>query len=218
MPSADPMLCRAHDSGQVPLVAECRSPARPCQGSVRAWFPRPNKLVSYLGLDPRVRQSGGRPAHIGHISRAGQGYARSLLVEAAHAAIRTPGPLRAFHSRVAARRGPGIAAVAVARKLAVLAWHLLHDETDYRWPASGRTARKVRDLERAAGSPDRRGRYECHTPRRPDPAAERRALQEVEAAYAAFVAERAGEDAVAANGVRLSLPFNGLQAAFLIAG
>lgn len=68
-------------------------------------FPRPNKLVSYLGLDPRVRQSGGRPAHIGHISRAGQGYARSLLVEAAHAAIPTPGPSRAFHAKVTARRG-----------------------------------------------------------------------------------------------------------------
>jgi transposase len=41
-------------------------------------FTRPNKLVSYLGLDPRARQSGNRPAHIGHISRAGQGYAPSL--------------------------------------------------------------------------------------------------------------------------------------------
>lgn len=33
-------------------------------------FRRPAKLVAYLGLDPRVRQSGIRPAVTGHISRA----------------------------------------------------------------------------------------------------------------------------------------------------
>ena len=105
---------------------------------------------------------------------------------------------------MAARRGPGIAAVAVARKLAVLAWHLLHDETDYRWPSKGRVARKVRELERAAGSPDRRGRFERGASRRPDPATERCALQEVEAAYIVFVQARTGADAAAANGVRLN--------------
>jgi transposase len=35
-------------------------------------FGRPTKLVGYLGLDPIVRQSGGRPAYTGHISHAGQ--------------------------------------------------------------------------------------------------------------------------------------------------
>ena len=56
-------------------------------------FDRPAKLVSYLGLDPRVRQSGDRPAMRGHISRAGQAHARGLLCEAAHSAVRSPGPL-----------------------------------------------------------------------------------------------------------------------------
>ena len=88
-------------------------------------FHRPNKLVSYLGLDPIVRQSGGRPAYTGHISHAGQGHVRGLLVEAALGAARVPGPLHAFYGRVAGRRGHAIAIVAVARKLAVLAWHLL---------------------------------------------------------------------------------------------
>ncbi len=97
-------------------------------------FPRPNQLVEYLRLDPRVRQSGDRPAYTGHISRQGQAHARGLLVEAAHSAIRTPGPLRAFHERTRARGGPQIAAVAVARKLAILAWHLLHSGTLWRSP------------------------------------------------------------------------------------
>lgn len=68
-------------------------------------FPGPRQLVGYLGLDPRVRQSGEKAARHGHISRAGQAHARGLLIEAAHTAIRTPGPLRAFHARIAARRG-----------------------------------------------------------------------------------------------------------------
>lgn len=72
-------------------------------------------LVGYLGLDPRVRQSGDRPARTGHISRRGRPRSRGLPVEAAHLAIRTPGPLRAFHERTRARRGSQIAAMAVAR-------------------------------------------------------------------------------------------------------
>jgi transposase len=44
-------------------------------------FPSSGQLVGYLGLDPRVRQSGERPARTGHISRAGQAHARGLLVE-----------------------------------------------------------------------------------------------------------------------------------------
>ena len=88
-------------------------------------FPSPRHLVGYLGLDPRVRQSGEKKARHGHISREGQAHARGLLVEAAHTAIRTPGPLRAFHARIAARRGKQVALCATARKLTVLTWHLL---------------------------------------------------------------------------------------------
>jgi transposase len=114
-------------------------------------FERPAKLVSYLGLDPRVRQSGDRPAMRGHISRAGQAHARGLLCEAAHAAIRAPGPLAGFHARLAARRGSGIAIVATARKLAVVVWHLLAKDEDCRFAPAARTAFKQRELDRLAG-------------------------------------------------------------------
>ena len=114
-------------------------------------FSRPAKLVSYLGLDPRVRQSGDRPAHGGHISRAGQAHARGLLTEAAHSAIRSPGPLAGFHARVKARRGGGVAIVAVARKLAVIAWHLLTKDEDYRDARADLVRAKGPALERLAG-------------------------------------------------------------------
>ena len=100
-----------------------------------------------------MRQSGERAARHGPISRAGQAHARGLLIEAAHTAIRTPGPLRAFHARLAARRGKQIALCATARKLAVLAWHLLSKDEDYRYGAPTITQRKLRALQRQAHDP-----------------------------------------------------------------
>ncbi len=72
-------------------------------------FPSAGQLVAYLGLDPKVRQSGSEPARYGHISKRGDPQARSMLVEAAWTSIRSPGPLRAFGERVRARRGAQIA-------------------------------------------------------------------------------------------------------------
>jgi transposase len=43
-------------------------------------FPRPEQLVSYLGLNPRVRQSGGAPASHGRITKQGRAHARGMLV------------------------------------------------------------------------------------------------------------------------------------------
>ena len=67
--------------------------------------PTQAKLVGYLGLDPRVRQSGHAPAKHGRISKQGSAPGRHALVEAAWSTVRSPGPLRAFYQRVRARRG-----------------------------------------------------------------------------------------------------------------
>ncbi len=55
-------------------------------------FSSPQRLVSYLGLNPRVRQSGGQPAQHGRITKQGRAHARGMLVEAAWAAAKTPRP------------------------------------------------------------------------------------------------------------------------------
>ena len=120
-------------------------------------FDAPHKLVSYLGLNPSVRQSGPGPAYHGRITKRGRGHARGMLVEAAWVAARVPGPLRAFFLRIRARRGQHVAAVATARKLAVLIWHMLRRNEDYAWLRSALHARKIRDIELAAGHPARRG-------------------------------------------------------------
>jgi transposase len=120
-------------------------------------FRSPQKLVSYLGLNPRVRQSGLQPAHHGRITKQGRAHARGMLVEAAWVAAKTPGPLRAFFLRIRGRRGEQIAAVATARKLAVLVWHLLTANQDYAWGRPLLAAQKRRALELRAGLPARRG-------------------------------------------------------------
>jgi transposase len=94
-------------------------------------FETPKKLVRYVGLDPKVRQSGETKARHAGISKQGSAAARHMLCEAAWIAVRTPGPLRAFYERVRARRGAQIALVATARKLCVLVWQLLTHEQDY---------------------------------------------------------------------------------------
>ena len=127
-------------------------------GDIRR-FSSPRKLVSYLGLDPRVRQSGNAPARHGRISKAGASEARHMLGEAAWRVILTAGPLRAFFERVRARRGPQVAATATARKLVVLFWHLLTRQQDYAFARPAMTRNKIRKLELLAGAPPQKGRH-----------------------------------------------------------
>jgi transposase len=120
-------------------------------GDVRR-FPDRRKLVGYLGLDPKVRQSGNAPASHGHISKQGSAPARHALVEASWSAVRSPGPLHAFYQRVRARRGHQVAIVAAARKLACLFWVLLKRGEDYAFGQPSLTAKKLRRLELTAGA------------------------------------------------------------------
>jgi hypothetical protein len=100
-------------------------------------FSDPHKLVAYFGLNPKVRQSGNSAPVHGRISKAGRGHIRGILVEAAWSASRAPGPLRAFFARIKARRGFPIAVVATARKMTVLAWHLVAKGQDYAFARQG---------------------------------------------------------------------------------
>ena len=148
-------------------------------------FQSPGQLVAYLGLDPKVRQSGSEPARYGHISKRGDPQARAMLAEAAWRAIRTPGPLRAFGERVRARRGAQIAAVAVARKLVVLCWHLLNKDQDYAFARPSLTRQKTRRLELLAGAPalPRRHGGPRVTPHATQRAAEQALAHQAELAY-----------------------------------
>jgi transposase len=153
-------------------------------------FPTSRHLVGYLGLHPRIRQSGNASARHGRLSKEGSAAARHVLVEAAWSAAKSPGPLRAFAQRTAARRGRHVATVAVARKLAVLTWHLLTRGEDYAFARPSLVRRKLRTLELKAGAP------RAKPGPKPDPvwntssdAAEKRLAEQAELAYRRSVAD-----------------------------
>jgi transposase len=156
-------------------------------GDIRR-FRSARQLVAYLGLDPRVRQSGTEPARSGRISKQGSASARWALVEAAWSVVRQPGPLRAFYERLRPRRGHGKAVVAAARKLAILFWCLLTRSEDYAHQQPSLTAKKLRLLEISAGAPTLKGqRTGLFATRERMRQAERELAQQAEAFYTRMV-------------------------------
>ena len=97
-------------------------------------FPSSRKLVGYSGLAPTVRSSGERTQY-GSISREGRRELRAVWVQIAHLVAidktRATRSLRTWFNKVAKRRGKKTATVALARRLLVIAYHVLRDETEY---------------------------------------------------------------------------------------
>jgi transposase len=160
-------------------------------------FVTSRKLVAYLGLDPKVRQSGEAPARSGRISKRGSAAARWALVEAAWSTVLQPGPLHAFYDRTRARRGHGKAIVATARKLAILFWCMLTRGEDYAHQQPSLTKKKLRRLELTAGAPkyapSARGIWSTNVAIRQ---AERRLAEQAETSYKRLVIDqRAGAPA-----------------------
>ena len=154
-------------------------------------FASPSRLVSYFGLNPSVRQSGEK-AYTGRISRRGRSHARSTLVEAAHQLVRSPGPLHAFFVRLKRRKPTNVAITAVARKLAVLAWHMLSKGEDYRYSPPARTREKLRRLDRLASDGDTpRKKPSSPAPKRSQDREPGRRGQE---SYERFIRDRFGSD------------------------
>jgi len=80
------------------------------------------------------------------------------------AAAKASGPLHAFFVRIRAKRGHQVAAVAVARKLTVLCWHLLNKEVDHPWARPALVVNKIRGMELQAEQPAKKGcgrRWHC---------------------------------------------------------
>lgn len=152
------------------------------------------RMVAYLGLDPKVKQSGEAPARSGRISKRGSASARWALVEAAWTTVQQPGPLHAFYERTKARRGHGKAIVATARKLTVLFWCMLTRGEDYAHQQPSLTQKKLRRLQITAGAPkytpDARGIWRANDAVRD---AERALAQQAETSYQRMVQDqRAG--------------------------
>lgn len=98
-------------------------------------FAKATDVGAYLGLTPRRHQSG-EIDYSGRISKRGDGAMRALLYEAASVLINRVqrfSPLKAWAVRLAARKGFKKAAVAAARKIAVIMLRLWRDGTTFAW-------------------------------------------------------------------------------------
>jgi transposase len=105
-------------------------------------FSKAHHVESYLGLVPSEDSTGGK-RRIGAISKAGNPYLRSLLVQAAWCILRTrdaSDPLKAWGDAVEQRRGKRIAVVALARRLAGVLWAMWRDGTVYDPAAIGKAS------------------------------------------------------------------------------
>lgn len=83
-------------------------------------------LCSYAGLVPRVRESAGKAAR-GGITRQGSPWLRWMLVEAAQVATRTSPAAKRYYERLLRKKHKHVARVALARKLLIAVYAMLHD-------------------------------------------------------------------------------------------
>jgi len=87
-------------------------------------FPTPGQLASFAGLVTSSHSSGERN-RFGHITHRGSVWLRAALVESTGKVSPKWGYLHSFYRRIQEKKGNSIARVALARKVLVLAWHLL---------------------------------------------------------------------------------------------
>jgi transposase len=95
-------------------------------------FENGRQVSAYFGLVPRQFQSGETDRN-GRITKRGNPLARTILVECAWASLRYNAWAKSIYDRIFGKQKTRKkkAAVALARKIAVLAWAMLRDEKDW---------------------------------------------------------------------------------------
>src|SRR5580700_1308227 len=93
-------------------------------------FAHSNQVASYLGLIPSERSSGNQ-RRLGSISKQGNVFLRTLLVEAAQSVVRHDPGFRKEYQHRCHHKQKGIAKVAAARKLAVRLYWMLKSNKPY---------------------------------------------------------------------------------------
>ncbi len=102
-------------------------------------FQTGRQVAAWLGLVPRQHSSGGT-TRLGGITKGGNSYVRRLLIHGARSVIShlrdKPDAQSAWIRQLVTRIGVNKARVAVANKMARVAWALLHTGEHYRKPAA----------------------------------------------------------------------------------
>jgi len=94
-------------------------------------FAKAEQLAAWSGLVPAVYQSADKLV-TGSITKHGSRHIRWILVEVAQAIARTKkSKLKKFFHRIQAKKGYNVAAVALARKVLCILYHLLMNREMY---------------------------------------------------------------------------------------
>ncbi|WP_348269688.1 transposase [Edaphobacter paludis] len=100
-----------------------------------AAFRKGREFAAWLGIVPRQYSTGGNAKLLG-ISKRGNVYLRKILIPGARAAVlrmkRDRAPIGAWLDRLDARAHKNIVIVAMANKLARIAWAVLSSGNEYR--------------------------------------------------------------------------------------
>jgi len=118
-------------------------------------FPSADKMAMYFGIVPSVYQSAGK-LRTGKITKRGSKHMRRILVEVAKAISKTKkdSKLKRFFQRVMAKSGRNVAAVALARKILCILYHLLMKCEDYQEPEVKKAKPKMPSCISAASMMD----------------------------------------------------------------
>jgi transposase len=116
----------------VPGIGPIIASALLCKEVAIERFANARLLAAYFGLVPNQHSTGGR-TRLGRMSRRGDRYLRSLLIEGAHAVVRRPAHASVQVQRWLQRLGTKAAAVRLANRNLRIVWSLLrHADTIYR--------------------------------------------------------------------------------------
>jgi transposase len=137
MTKADPITRRLMS---IPGIGAITASALAASVADPANFSGPREFAAFLGLTPRQHSSGGKE-RLGRISKMGNRYLRKLLVVGAHAVLyhrtRHADPLRAWANKLMQTKPFKLVAIALANKLARIAFAIMRDQTAYhRAPAT----------------------------------------------------------------------------------
>ena len=128
----------ARTDAQIQRVQTINGVGRVTAEAIVNWIDDPHRFKSarevgsYVGLVPRQYQSGNTDRR-GRITKRGPRVLRTLLIECAWCSLRYNQWSRETYDRIHAGKQPRKkkAAVAMARKILVLAWAMMRDEVEY---------------------------------------------------------------------------------------
>jgi transposase len=105
------------------------------------------KMNAYLGLVPRVKDSGGK-RKLGHITRESRKLTRTLLTQSIYHVSNASPYFRKFYVDLTEKRGAGRARIALIRKLCGVMRRMLLTGECYRWIEDELFERKLRNYEK----------------------------------------------------------------------